>query len=213
MSDDSLSAPPAEPSAKLPRRYFIYPLLVALASGVVYLKLSGSPFIAPDTSSTAAADAGAVQPGKDYYVTVALLEISERDAAGGSWDSLTESGPDIYVEIQWKGTRIYRSTVKKDTFVAKWSNAELNLRALALSGQGASMDDIIHAARMNVKPDEEIVIRAFDDDLLSGAEAGSLTVKTTDLRVGDTTYELAGPGIKRLVIRVSDMSQAVDPLS
>lgn len=189
---------------------FLLPLLLAAAAGAGMFALG----IAPDFNGSAPPPPSnpPVTVGKDYYVTVALLELSEKDAAGNPWDSLDESGPDIYVEIFWKGNRIYKSTEKKDTFIAKWSNAELNLRSVALTGKSTSIDDTISAARVNIKPNESIEVRAYDADLLDNTLAGVRFFRMTDLKVGDTQYEYQGPGIKRIILRVNDMSQPVDPL-
>jgi hypothetical protein len=189
---------------------FLLPLLLVVAVGALLFALGIAPRF--DKSVEDSPLQPRVIVGKDYYVTVSLLELSERDGAGNPWDSLTESGPDIFVQIYWKGNRIYQSTVKKDTFVAKWSNAELNLRDLALIGEKTSVDDAISAARINIKDGEAIEVRAYDADLLDNTLAGVKTYRLTDLRLGDTLYEYSAPGIKRLVLRVNDMSQAVDPL-
>lgn len=153
-----------------------------------------------------------VAVGKDYYVTVSLVELSEKDPAGERWDAISESGPDIFVEIFWKGNRIYKSTTKNDTFVAKWSNAELNLRAMAFTGERASMDDVIRAARVNVKTGEELEIRVYDEDLLGNVVAGTQRLVMSELHLGDTTYTNVSPSVKRLTLRVSDMAQSMDPL-
>jgi len=83
---------------------------------------------------------------------------------------------------------------------------------LALIGEKTSVDDAISAARINIKDGESIEVRAYDADLLENTLAGVKTFQLTDLKLGDTPYEYPEPGIKRLVLRVNDMSQAVDPL-
>jgi hypothetical protein len=154
----------------------------------------------------------AVEVGKDYYVTVALLEFSENDQNGEAWDHYNETGPDIYVEITWKGKRIYKSTTKEDSFVAKWSNAEFDLREMAIKGRTASMDDVIHAARVNIKDGEDIVVSAYDDDTLKSDLAGEKVIKLSELKVGDNLFTYDTPGIKRMILRISDMSEPVDVL-
>ena len=151
--------------------------------------------------------------GKDYYVTVSLVELYENDPTGARWDNVNESGPDVYVEVLWKGNRIYRSTTKDDTFVAKWSNAELNLRNMAISGSQMSMDDLIRAARINVREGDTVEFRIFDSDLLNNTLAGELSLGAPELSLGDRTYEFQTGGVRRMTVRVSDMNQAVDPLS
>ncbi len=189
---------------------YLLPLLLVTLVASAYTYFAGQNYKL--TPSIGAQTSGLVQLRGDYYVTVALVELSENSPDGSPWDNISESGPDIYAEIFWKSNRIYRSTTKQDTFVAKWSNAELNLRSMALGGGNASMDDLIHAARLNIKPEEQIEVRVMDADVLGDTPAGSKQFTTTELKLGDTTYEFPEPGIKRMVIRVSDMAQAVDPL-
>jgi len=153
-----------------------------------------------------------VEVGKDYYVSVSLVELSEKNKEGEPWDSVSESGPDIFVEIYWKGNRIYRSTTKEDTFVAKWSNGELNLRSMALQGGRTSMDDVIKAARVNIKEEDEIEVRVYDADLVGNTLAGVLTLPLAKLNPGDTVYRDVSATVKRLSLRVTDMTQALDPL-
>ncbi|MFN8389178.1 MAG: hypothetical protein U0136_02670 [Bdellovibrionota bacterium] len=195
-------------------RYFLYPALLVIGVGACLSYFGISPTSRPSTDSATVPNIQGkpVEIGKDYYVSVALVELTEADDQGNRWDSFSESGPDITVQIAWNGSKIYESTVKRDTFVAKWSNAELNLRDIAISGLHTSMDDVIRAARINVKAGESIEIRVFDKDLLSDTLAGTKTFLMSDLREGDTTFTYDTAGIKRLTLRVADMSGTVDPL-
>ena len=186
----------------------LVPACIVVTTGLVY-----TSFVRSKTSASNVAvstETSNVQIGKDYYVSIALLELSERDREGQAWDSYNNSGPDIFVEVYWKGSRVYRSTTKEDSFVAKWSSAELDVRKMALTGQTASLDGLIQAARINIRSGETISIRAYDADLVDSDEAGERSLRTTDLKIGDTTYDYAGPGIRRMVVRVADMSEPVD---
>jgi len=187
-------------------RYYLYPLLIVAVIGALLTELGISPPLRSSSSETRK-----VVPGHDYYVTVSLAELAATNE-NAPWDSIDESGPDIYVEIYWKGNRIYRSTTKDDTFVAKWSNAEMSLRDLALTGQKTSMDDLIRAARLNVRAGETIEIKVYESDLIGATLAGELSIAVTDLEIGDHTYEFKQGGVRRLVLRVLDMQDAVDPL-
>ena len=187
-------------------RYYLYPVLVVALVGLVFAKLGISPSLGGSTP-----ERRKVEIGKDYYVTVSLIELAATNG-DDSWDSVDESGPDIYVEIFWKGNRIYRSTTKDDTFVAKWSNAEMSLRDLAISGSKTSMDDLIRAARLNVRAGETIEIKVFESDLIGATAAGEMSLPVTGLEIGDHTYEFQTGGLRRIILRVLDMQDAVDPL-
>lgn len=170
------------------------------------------PLWGTESWSTPPPPAASVEVGKDYYVTVALAEVSALAPGGKAWDAVDDSGPDIYFEIWWRGSRVFKSSTKENTFIAKWSNGEVNLGRLALSGGKASMDDLISGARINIQARDLIEIRVYDADLLGDTLAGEKEFTTATLRIGDTTFEYAEGAVKRLVLRVTDMSQAVDPL-
>lgn len=188
--------------------------LVAFLSGV-YFVTSEKPINQarqPSMGEGLNSEQQAVAVGRDYYISLSLVEVSERNPSGEVWDSINESGPDITVEIYWKGNRIYRSTTKEDTFVAKWSTGEIHLGQMALSGGTTSLDDLVQAARLNIRTDELITIKVIDADLLSQNLIGEKTFTTTDLAVGERSYSFEGPGIIRLTIRVNDMQDAIDIL-
>lgn len=198
----------ARESDRRTRRYidFFKPALIVLIIG---LSMYGAGL---NGTKAAGSPEKRVEAGKDYYLTVALLEFSENDLQGVTWDHYNDTGPDIYVEITWKGKRIYKSTTKPDTFIAKWSNAEFDLRGMAIKGRTASMDDVINAARVNIKEGEEIAVSAYDDDTIKSDLAGEKVFRLSDLKVGDNLFVYDTPGIRRMVIRISDMSEPVDVL-
>jgi hypothetical protein len=178
-------------------------IVMLIGAGVVGLNTMGNSRTAESTR---------VKLGSDYYVSVALVEVSDKNDEGVSWDHYNGTGPDIRVEIFWKGNRIYKSNKKEDTFLAKWSNAELDLRDLALSGKNASMDDVINAARVTVRDNDSLEIRVEDDDLLTADAIGNVEIRLQDLHVGDNVFTFDQPGVKRMVIRVNDMAEPVDVL-
>ncbi len=168
--------------------------------------------VRPAPASAEATPSNPVTVERDYYVSVSLVEASERDGAGERWDSWSDSGPDIFVEIIWKDNRIYRSTTKRDTFVARWSTSELRLGDIALSGGHTSVDDLIQAARVHIRGGETIVVRVFDSDMVTNTLIGEKTFTLTDLREGETTYSFEGPGVVRLALQVRPLDQPVDLL-
>ena len=184
--------------------YFV-PTLIAFLTATSYVALKTSLFSAVKQPAS-----HSVQIGKDYYVAVTLIELTEHNPEGEPWDEYNGTGPDIFYEIYWKGTRIFQSVVKEDSFVAKWSNAEIDLAKLAFEGGATSLDSLVQGARLNIKQGEDIELRVSDSDVVKDDLAGTKIIKTTDLLVGDTTYEYSKPGIKRLILRVSDLSQPPD---
>ncbi len=189
---------------------FLVPSLIVLliAGGYLYWQqnLQAAGGIARESQTK-------VQLGKDYYVLVQLVELAATDANGNAWDSVNDSAPDIMVEIDWRGQRVYRSTTKSDSFVGKWSAAEIDLRKIAISGEATSVESVIRAARVNIAPEEKLTVTVYDTDFLNeGDKAGTLEVVTTDLLVGQHTYENPTPAIKRLVLKVVSMDASPEML-
>ncbi len=153
---------------------------------------------------------GKAAVGKDYYVLASVIELSELDPEGNAWDSYNGTGPDIYYEIYWKDKRIFESTKKADTFVARWTSAGIDLRDMAIGDSTASLDGVIQAARLNIREGEKIQIRVYDSDVLKSDLAGQFEFVTSELQVGDTSYDYQTPGVRRLVIRVIDMQEPID---
>ena len=80
---------------------------------------------------------------------------------------------------------------------------------LAIS-RGTSIDSLVQAARLNIQPGESIEIVVYDSDVLKNDLAGKKFFASPDLKLSDTTYEFSEPGIKRMILRVQDMSQPPD---
>ena len=183
-------------------------IVVLIAAGYHYWRQQ------QPASDAASVDSGArVVVGNDYYVLVKLVELAPTDSEGNPWDSVNDSGPDIVVEVHWRGQRVYRSTTKSDGFVAQWSAAEIDLRKIALSGEATSVESVIKAARVNIVPGEELSVIVFDADFLGdGEEAGRLSVPSTELVLGEHTYRMPAPAIKRIVLKVVSMSTSPEML-
>lgn len=181
------------------RSYFVPALIALAAAGLLGVLYSSNTKTIQSTQNH-------VILGKDYYVTVSIVELSEKDPEGEQWDSYNNSGPDIYVEVYWKGHRIYQSTTKQDTFLARWSNAEIDLRNVALSGEGTSADSLIQGARLNIKENEKMEVWIYDSDLVDSDLVGVKEFTTSELSLGESTFAYKDAGIRRLVLRVSEMS-------
>ena len=131
--------------------YFVPSIVVAIVGLGVYLW--------PNSNGEASGSLEPVLLGKDYYISAAVIELNELDPEGQPWDSYNNTGPDIYYEIYWKENLIYQSTVKEDSFVGRWTNAEINLRDVAIGSGTTSIDRVIQGARLNIRTGESIQFR------------------------------------------------------
>ena len=184
---------------------YIVPTLIVLISGAVYLGIEN--YMA--SKGSAAKEASKVKVGSDYYVTLTLVELEEKKPDGSDWDSYNDSAPDIFFKIFWRDHEVHKSATKDDTLIGKWSNAEVDVREMALKGENASVDDLIQAARINIQKGELITFKIFDADLLGAKdEAGEFSIKATELALGDNPFSPGSKGVKRIVVRVIDIAQA-----
>lgn len=140
----------------------------------------------------------AVTAERQYYVLLAMIEVEPKDADDDAWDA-TGSGPDLYYEVHWQGQRIFESTTKEDTLVAKWSNSAIRVGDLF---EAVSIDDSIKAARITVRANAPIEIVVYDKDVASDDEIGRWSVDPSTLRVTDQRVLKPAPGIVSAVIRV-----------
>ena len=186
------------------RPNILVPTLIAALAAVGFRVLFTPSQEAPRRESTY------VEAGKDYYVAIVLLEVAETNLDGSSWDEYNGTAPDPFYEVYWRGTRIFKSPLREDSLLAKWSNLELNLANLALKGGKASIDSLVTAARITIRSGEGIEFKIFDSDLVSQEAIGEENFSTTDLKVGDTTYEYQNSPIKRMILRVADLSKMPD---
>ena len=137
---------------------YILPSLIICIIGVLYFVLL--PEIAEPEKT-------ALINGEEYYVSVALLEVNPKNPNSDSWDIEPNTAPDLYTEIYWKGQRVFLSSTKDNTLLAKWSETEVDLRDMALSGKNASADEIIRAARIVVDEKSPASIKIYDEDYLA----------------------------------------------
>ncbi len=149
-----------------------------------------------------------VEVGGDYYILVSLIEVSAKMPDGGNWDSTDKSPPDLYSEIYWQGHQAFQSSTKDDSLLAVWSETEIDLREIALTGKTTSSDDVVKAARINIKENEKINIKVFDSDLLGQKELIlSVDLKTSDLKLGENIYHFKKKGIVRLVVKAIEINK------
>jgi hypothetical protein len=148
--------------------------------------------------ASASGEAVAVAPDDHYLVFLSLLEIESRTPSGGAWDA-RDSAPDVRYEIHWRGSRVFRSSVRSDTFVARWDPEELGIRDLL---QGVSSERSLKAARITATQGETIEFRVIDEDPMANDAIGRWEVPVASLKTGDQTWNRPAPGIRQAVCRV-----------
>lgn len=140
----------------------------------------------------------AVRAEYSYYVLLPAIEVGPLRANGKGWDR-NGSAPDVYYEIRWQGHRVFESSTKDDTFVARWSTASIEPGDVL---KAVSIDDSIKAARITARPGERIEVRVWDDDLAGDDLIGAFDVAVDSLRLGEQTWERPGGQLVRVVCRV-----------
>lgn len=160
---------------------------------LVVLAGVGLPFLlrehADARAESAPVDTTALHDERHYYVLLSVVEVKPaRGADESSWD-IDGSAPDLYYEIHWQGHRVFQSTKKSDTLVAKWSNVAVDLGDLVRS---VSLDESMQAARITARASDEVEFIVYDADVGGDDVAGRWKVAVKDLAVGDQRW--AEPG-------------------
>ena len=177
------------------RRYLwttVTSLIVVAAAGAPFLFRSGA---------FAAAEAPAPPPGVEeerrYYVALAVVEATPK-RNGKKWD-LDGSAPDLYYEVHWQGHRVFKSSKKADTLVAKWSNVAVDLGDLLKS---VSLDESIQAARITAREGGTVRFIVYDADVGGDDVVAEWTVPVAQLEVGDQTWTKPAGSLVGAVCRV-----------
>ena len=152
----------------------------------------------PESGTEEAPLPPAVAAEQQYYVMLASLEVSPKDADGDAWDG-DGSGPDLYYEVFWQGQKVFESSTKDDTLVAKWSSSAIRIGDLF---EAVSVDDSIKAARVSARAGQPLEIAVFDKDLGSDDEVARWSVDPLTLSVTDQRVKKPCPGIVSAVVRV-----------
>jgi hypothetical protein len=168
------------------------------STSLVVLAAVALPFLlrrrVPDESGLARG----VRAEYSYYVLLPAIEVASTRADGKEWDR-GGTAPDVYYEIHWQGHRVFESSAKDDTFVARWSTASIGPRDVL---KAVSIDDSIKAARITARPGEKIGFRVYDDDLAGDDLVASWEVAVESLQVGDHKWERPAGQLVSVVCRV-----------
>lgn len=140
-----------------------------------------------------------VQPDRDYYVHVKLIELSPTNPDGGSWELRSASAPDPFFKLFWNGTFIYESPARDDRLIAEWDLLRLDLKDAVLSGD-VEVASAISAPLISVREGGILRLEIYDEDATFDDEAGSFDLPIENLRVGVNTLTPDDGGIVRIEI-------------
>jgi hypothetical protein len=171
-------------------------IAVATIAGVggiaLLLKRAGVLEVTPGSPDAA------VAVDDHYLVFLSQIEVESGPTGGGKWD-LTDGGPDVRYDIYWRGTRIFRSSVRDDTLIARWDQEEIGLRDLV---SGVSPERSSKAARITARHGETLEFRVLDSDTFVDDEIGRWEVAVDSLRTGEQVWNAPAPGIRQATCRV-----------
>jgi len=200
------------------------PLIVVVVGLVFWIAPQRKPDETPlDTGVGASSQtAPKVKPQHTYHVFPNLIELGAKNPEGKEWD-IDNSGPDITYTIHLDDREIFKAPSKgKDNTVNEWGGVSQDL---SLFNTSVSVEGIIKAALISINPGDTLKIKIWDNDIASNDEAGEFTIKTTELktgqtewwRYGDTWIEDRDPsrpdasrGLKRLRLRVIDSDKKAE---
>lgn len=142
-----------------------------------------------------------VQPDRDYYVHVKLIELGATNRDGGSWEVRSASAPDPYFKLFWNGTFVYESPVRDDRLIAEWDLLRLDLKDAILSGE-VEVASAVSAPLISVREGGILRLEIYDEDASFDDEAGSFDLPIENLRQGVNTLTPDDGGIVRIIIDV-----------
>ena len=214
--------------------FYLVPLLIVLAVGVLFFAGGGNSPLSKNEQEERAKPPTKVEAGEDYYVLVTVMEFHTTQPDGDDWDA-GGSAPDIFYYLEWHGQEIFstENDVAEDVLIAKWFGlgADFEItdlgRILLPSGKRLSPRNAIKAGLFSAAEGDELVIRAFDHDLVNDDRAGRCVIGVMDLKLGDNVFFIDANGhvtrdakkwarnrggLARLVLRVVDSSLPIEGL-
>ena len=142
-----------------------------------------------------------VHSDRDYYIHVKLIELSETNPDGDSWELRSASAPDPYFRLFWNRTFVYESPVRNDRLIAEWDLLRLDVRDALLRGD-VEVASAISAPLIRVREGGILRLEVYDKDATFDDEAGTFDLPIENLREGINTLTPQGPGVERIVIDV-----------
>ncbi|MCZ6786703.1 MAG: hypothetical protein O7E54_06005 [Planctomycetota bacterium] len=125
-----------------------------------------------------------VRAESHYYVLLPVIEVEPEQEEETSWD-VDNSAPDLYYEIEWQGHVVFTSETKKDTLLAKWSNAAISASDVLSS---ISIDTSFKAARITARPGDKLRFRVYDADFVGDDLVGEWDKDVMSLALGDQAW-------------------------
>ena len=171
---------------------------VLVIGAVAYPFLLGQQPAAAARDAAVSNDAPLVHEGSAYYVLLSSIEVEPKDADGNRWD-IGRAAPDVYYEVSWRDTDVFRSSTKAQTLLARWSNSELGIKDVVGT---VSIDGSIKAARVTARLGEWIEFRVWDDDVAKDDPIASWKMRVMDLREGEQIWTEPSRGLVQVVCRV-----------
>ena len=211
--------PPAKASG------WIYPLLIVAVVGFVFWitpqKKPGTKLLNNGEEKSTQANP-TVKPQHTYLVFPDLIELTAKNLEGDEWD-IFGSGPDITYAIYLNDSEIFTAPSKgKNNTVNEWGGVSQNL---SLFNTSVSVEGIIKAALISINDGDTLTVKVWDDDIAANDEAGEFTLKTAELKLGQTEWWRYGDtwnegrdakrpdasrGLKRLRLRVIDSDKKAE---
>ncbi len=215
-----LNEPPAATSLG-----WVYPLLIVVIVGLVFWvtpqkKPTTKPLNNDEGKSTQTNPT--VKPQHTYYIFPDLIDLAATNPEGKEWD-IDDSGPDITYSIYLNDREIFTAPSKgKDNTINEWGGVSQDL---SLFNTSVSVEGIIKAALISINAGDTLKIKIWDNDIAANDEAGEFTIKTAELKLGQTEWwhygdtwnegrEAKRPdasrGLKRLRLRVIDSDKKAE---
>jgi hypothetical protein len=177
-----------------------------IGSSLFALVVFGLPFLAgqwEQSAEVAPEPDAAPAPEKvrddfHYYVLLTVVEVAATDDGESSWDSRS-GAPDLAYEIHWQGTKVFVSSTKKDSLLAKWSNTAVELTDLL---ESVSLDDSFKAARITARRGDLLTFRVLDKDFFKDDVVAEWEVAVETLKVGDQEWIEPGGRVVKAICRV-----------
>lgn len=161
-------------------------------------ELRAAPTEAPPPGETRRHEGWRAMDGRQYYVLLSAIEVTGKNASGNRWD-VGSPAPDLYYEIRWNGTVVFRSSRKDNTLLARWNAGALDVADLI--GK-VSVDDSMEAARITVRPGESLEFIVYDHDVAADDEIARWSKPVSELSEGDQSWTAPADLIVSAICRV-----------
>lgn len=145
-----------------------------------------------------------LEPGRDYYLFVRLVEFKPHRPNGDKWDS-GGSAPDARVKLFWQDQLVFELPQREDQLIAAWDTFRVDVKELVLGDGQMDVASMVNGPIVRIGPDQAVTIEVWDDDTISSDLALRLSIPLADLREGPNQIAVpADSGVVRLRIDLVD---------